>query len=41
MTDLLLILHLTATSALRRGRDRLHLDQRGEGVISAAVAARQ
>ena len=38
MTHLLLLTHLTIAATVRRARERLHLDERGEGVISAAVA---
>jgi hypothetical protein len=37
MPDLQLLAHLTITALRHRGR-LLHADQRGEGVISAAIA---
>ncbi len=41
MSDLFLICYVSMRSAVASGRDhldRLHRDQRGEGVISAAIA---
>ena len=38
LVDLVLLTYLLVAGALRRNRDRLHLDERGEGVISAAIA---
>ena len=38
MTDALLRAHLVLHTALRRTGRRAHADQRGEGVISAAIA---
>lgn len=38
MSQLFLLTYLVAADAVRRSRRRLHLDERGEGVISAAIA---
>lgn len=38
MHHLFLLTYVVTSTAVRRGRRRLHLDERGEGVISAAIA---
>jgi len=38
MSPLVLYTYVVAAAAAGRARRRLHLDERGEGVISAAVA---
>lgn len=38
MSDLLLFTYVVTAAAVQRARRRLHLDERGEGVISAAIA---
>ncbi|MCB0976701.1 MAG: hypothetical protein KDB02_04515 [Acidimicrobiales bacterium] len=38
MSQLLLLTYVVTSSSVRRGLRRCHLDERGEGVISAALA---
>lgn len=38
MNDLIVLTYIATTGAIRRGLRRLHIDEGGEGVISAAIA---